>query len=280
MVKYNILFPKFNRAVLRLNCSLNSCTQCTKSLTEMQKQNDAVCFEIHLNLVEPLQHRWTLLQWEGWVRGGLQTATRSQSLHSTAVQYSPENCSTFITAADVQEAAWLVAHAHRVKVLAEAAVQKSTSYVATVLIKTSETPAPLLSGTPKNESMILKLTWSRQLDANIFIQLGWDFTEKMMTMNNLQPLHCEIRVQRESLHCGSNFSAGGIIKTVPLLDFPYGSVALISNCFSIKFKTLQHASATVNNPAAWKLKDCQSIIPLVKNFTRGPTLALFVFCDY
>lgn len=80
---------------------------------------------------------------------------------------------------------------------------------------------------------------------------------------------CEIRVQRGSVQYDSNFSGGGIIKTVPLLYFPHGSVALIPNCFSIKLKALQHASATVSNTAARKLKDCQSIIPLVKNFTKG-----------
>lgn len=42
---------------------------------------------MHLNLTEPLQHRWTLLQREGWVCGWVQPATRSQSLHSAAVQY-------------------------------------------------------------------------------------------------------------------------------------------------------------------------------------------------
>lgn len=77
-------------------------------------------------------------------------------------------------------------------------------------------------------------------------------------------------------HCGSNFQAGGggggIIKRVPSLDFPYGSVAPPSHpqCFSIKLKVLRRASATESNPAAReKLKVCQSIIPLVTNFGEG-----------
>lgn len=35
-----------------------------------------------------------------------------------------------------------------------------------------------------------------------------------------------------------------------------------------------------NNTTAPKLKDCQSIIPLVKNFAAEPKQALFVLCDY
>lgn len=51
--------------------------------------------------------------------------------------------------------------------------------------------------------------------------------------------HCKIRGQRDSVRCTSIFSGRGIIKTVPSLDFPYGGVALIPNCFSIKLKVLQ-----------------------------------------
>lgn len=55
-------------------------------------------FEIHVNLTEPLKRRWTLLQRDG----GVQTATQSRRLHSTA-----HECSTFKTAADAQEDTWL-----------------------------------------------------------------------------------------------------------------------------------------------------------------------------
>lgn len=220
---------------------------------------------MHLNLTEPLQRRWTLLQWEGWVCGGVQTATRSQSLHSAAAQ--AQNCSTFITAAGVQEAAWLVARARRSKVLR---AKKLHHVLPRSYSKQVKLLPPPLSGKQHKSSVILKLTWSSQLEANTYIQLGTGFHRKIMCLSNsLRTVIARSECKEAQFNMTLTFLAGGIIKTVPSLYFPHGSVALTPNCFSIKLKALQRASATVSNTAARTLKDCQSIIPLVKNFTKG-----------
>lgn len=220
---------------------------------------------MHLNLTEPLQRRWTLLQWEGWVCGGVQTATRSQSLHSAAAQ--AQNCSTFITAAGVQEAAWLVARARRSKVLR---AKKLHHVLPRSYSKQVKLLPPPLSGKQHKLSVILKLTWSSQLEANTYIQLGMGFHRKIMCLSNsLRTVIARSECKEAQFNMTLTFLAGGIIKTVPSLYFPHGSVALTLNCFSIKLKALQRASATVSNTAARTLKDCQSIIPLVKNFTKG-----------
>lgn len=220
---------------------------------------------MHLNLTEPLQRRWTLLQWEGWVCGGVQTATRSQSLHSAAAQ--AQNCSTFITAAGVQEAAWLVARARRSKVLR---AKKLHHVLPRSYSKQVKLLPPPLSGKQHKSSVILKLTWSSELEANTYIQLGTGFHRKIMCLSNsLRTVIARSECKEAQFNMTLTFLAGGIIKTVPSLYFPHGSVALTPNCFSIKLKALQRASATVSNTAARTLKDCQSIIPLVKNFTKG-----------
>lgn len=75
--------------------------------------------------------------------------TQSQRLHSTA-----HKCSTFNTAADVQEDTWLTV-APRSKLSEEG---KSISRAVTLRLKTSRTPAPPLSGEEKYSSVISKLT--------------------------------------------------------------------------------------------------------------------------
>lgn len=67
------------------------------------------------------------------------------------------------------------------------------------------------------------------------------------------------------LNMSLTFSGEGIIKRVPLLYLPHGSVALTPKCFSIKLKVWQHANSKQHScTRAQRLS-----IPSVKNFTKA-----------
>ena len=136
--------------------------------------------------------------------------------------------------------------------------RKSTSYSA----KTSETP-PVLSAKQNNSSLILKLTRSSSWMPPYISNWEEIYTDKMMTMY----FYSEITEQTDSLDLIS--LVGGSLKRSHHFTPPMALLPLIHNCFSIKLKASQHASATVNKSAASKLTVCQSIIPLVRNFTEG-----------
>lgn len=88
--------------------------KCIKEKKKKKKgRNGAVYFEMHLNLTEPLQAQTdTSAAERGWVRGGVQTADPAAKVCIPRQRSTdPRNCGTFIAAADVQEAAWLVARA-------------------------------------------------------------------------------------------------------------------------------------------------------------------------
>lgn len=145
---------------------------------------------------------------------------------------------------DVQEAAWLVVCAHRAKVWGNnwprPQSKKSTWYAATLPLKTSENSCTTTVW--KTKEFICDIETDTELPATHAEYISnWDGTShnrwSLSTIKiTIVYSHCEIRVQRDSVDCGSNFSGGGIIKTVPSLDTPHGSVALIPNCFSIKLK--------------------------------------------
>lgn len=134
----------------------------------------------------------------------------------------------------------------------------STPYSA----NTSETP-PVLSAKLNNESLILK--WIRSSSWMPPYISNWEemYTDKMMTMY----FYSEITEQTGSMDLIS-LVAGSLQRSHHCTP-PMALLPLIPNCFSIKLKALQHASATVNKSAASKLTVCQSIIPLVRNFTEG-----------
>lgn len=73
----------------------------------------------------------------------------------------------------------------------------------------------------------------------------------MMAMNNSQRA---VTARSECKETGFTVDltslAGESLNQSHHLISPYGGVALIPNCFSIKLKVLQHASATVNKSAA------------------------------
>lgn len=67
------------------------------------------------------------------------------------------------------------------------------------------------------------------------------------------------------LNMSLTFSGEGIIKRVPLLYLPHGSVALTPKCFSIKLKVWQHANSKQHScTRAQRLS-----IPSVTNFTKA-----------
>lgn len=73
-------------------------------------------FEMHLNLIEPLQHRQTLLAKRGmsvWRSADFDPEPKSAFLSSTV----QSGVLAHLQQLDVQEAAWLVACAPRAKVL-------------------------------------------------------------------------------------------------------------------------------------------------------------------
>lgn len=88
-------------------------------------------FEIHVNLTEPLKTQMDSSASETEEDfGGVQTATQGQRLHSTA-----QKCSTFNTAADVQEDTWLIPHGSSLQSV------RGGGGRLRLMLKTSQTPA-------------------------------------------------------------------------------------------------------------------------------------------
>lgn len=235
------------------SASPNPCTRCTKpSLTWLQRRRKKAlqyilrCIWTWLNPFSTDRH---------FCREKDECAEECR-LRPGAKVCIPQHYSTFITAAGCTGsclAGWARSSCQSVgNNWLRLPSEKSTSSAATLLLKTSETPAPLLSGEEKEKERTNLWYWNWHGAASwmppyIFIYpTGMGFHWKDDDCETIKSLsaycHHEIRVQRDSVHCGSNFSGGGIIKTVPSLDFPNGGVALIPNCFSIKLKVLQHAS--------------------------------------
>lgn len=162
--------------------------------------------EIHTNLTEPPQHTDGLscskteeFSFLFFLFGGVQTATRSQRLHSTA-----QKRSTFNAAADV-EGRRLARSAPRSKLSEEeGGGGGGGDYIP--CCKQVKRLLPPLSGEEKYSSVILDVTKISQLGAIMGYPAGILQRMKQNERDDdeqlLVPYHCDIRVQYES-----NFSA-------------------------------------------------------------------------
>lgn len=191
---------------------------------------------IHLNLDKPPEQRLR----EGWECGGVHAdcTTRSQSLHSTAIQRSPEYCSTFIRADGCTGSR--LAHCAVLGITGRGC--RAQQYIICCHTPTQSSSVKLLHRyCLKNKRINVPYwKWHRAgcrhtvcvlLDAPVEFHRRKDDYEKGKTL----AAFClrEIRGQRDSQR---TFLAGESLKLSRRLISPRAASSLIPRCFSIKHK--------------------------------------------